>query len=775
MSMVEVALAAAAKGFRVFPAMANGKIALLTEWPVRATTDEETIKQWWSGQFETKSRKGRAFKIPASANVGICPGDDFVVIDVDTDVAHKNSGIAEFKKLIAEGLPQTLTVRTPSGGLHLYYKHPAGKLEVAGCDTKYVKSIASWRAKNEEDMTGIDIRGNKGFALAPGSLIDGVAYTVQSAVEPVELPEHIAKQLPFRRSRAKNDFDISDLPEHLKGCSLATDDSLQAGGSKFSGFPDKIPMGNRDSTLFSYACSWRERGYPTEHAMALMKELLTRVEQGDDPIDLETACDKVTRAYETYASGEKIIQDWTSLAIDDTGTTMEVPTRQLEDLKAGLKRFIFVEGGDRVVDTARHAEYAVLKLSEFKNSFRNIKFEFTPEGETKPKKVPFPEVWLGSKYRRTVREVGYHPIASNLAQSSTYKHRGEELYNLWVGSELVLPVVCIPEKCKPFLAHMEYIFGGDVESMNHFLDWMAFTVQYPHIRIQHAVLLIGDVGTGKGWIYKVLELMLGDQNVSVVGNQDLESDYNTWISRRTLAVIDDITPANGTALWDKVRSEITETSLEINRKFGNKGKEQIFANILIFSNHPDAICIDKKERRLWVYLSKVVRRSDGYYVGLFEWLSTEGPAHLMKAFLARDLSKFNPGMLPPQTRAKTRMFEANQSVVEQLIMDGISDKEGCFVGDIVCADLVEQFLLVRTNQDKLDPKVQSQLRRILVNLEGPLPQDRYRVNGRANALRLKCVRNWAKWGAASAEEITAEWQRARDESVKGRPNLAVVS
>ena len=60
-----------------------------------------TVAQWWSGQFETATKKGRKYKISANANVGICPGDDFIIVDVDTDVAHGSSGVAELKKLIS--------------------------------------------------------------------------------------------------------------------------------------------------------------------------------------------------------------------------------------------------------------------------------------------------------------------------------------------------------------------------------------------------------------------------------------------------------------------------------------------------------------------------------------------------------------------------------------------------------------------------------------------------------------------------------------------------
>lgn len=765
MSMLDAALAAANKGFRVFPVGANSKTPILACWPQLATRDETTIREWWSGNFKTKTKKGREFKIPADANIGICPGDDFVIVDVDTDITHGSSGVAELNKLIAEGLPKTFTVKTTSGGLHLYYKHPAGKLDVPGYDTSYVKSIGSWRQDDQtKPSSGIDVRGNKGQGIFVGSLIDGVPYTLQTDMDPVDLPDTIACQLPFKKARAANDFDIGNVPDHLKAATLVNDRSLEtSSASKYSEFPDVIKMGSRDHTLFAYACSWRQRGYPTHHAQALMKELWSRCEQGSDELTLEDAFEKIERAYNTYEAPPSA--DWTEVTTA-TGVVVEAQAEHVLNLQEALKRFMYVEQGDRVADISRHPQFGILKLNEFKNSFRNVTLEFTPSDSHKVQKVPLPEVWMKHKFRLTVRDVGYHPLPPATKElPSTYKYMGEELYNLWRGSALKLPETIDPGKCEIFMEHMRYMFNNDEESMGHFLDWIAYTVRYPQERIQHAVLMIGSHGTGKGWFYKVLELMLGAQNVSVVGNQDLESDFNTWVSQRTLAVIDDITPTNGVAMWDKIKSEITELVLEINRKYGGKGKERVFANILIFSNHADAIAINRDERRLWVYLSKVKRRSDEYYIRLFSWLKTDGPAHLMKAFMSRDLSKFNPGMLPPMTRAKSQMYEANQSIIEQLITDGIADSEGCFVGDIVCASLVEQFVLTRVADDKLDAKTQRMIRRLLVSLVGPLPQDRYRVPGKSNALRLKCIRNGDKWSEAGQEEIGQEYIKARDASI----------
>ena len=112
--MRETALGLAARGFKVFPITAGAKTPpLITSWQTKATTDTATIESWWT-QWP-------------NANVGIhCDG--LVVIDVDP----KNGGRESLAALEQEiTLEATYEVDTPSGGIHVYYRCPAGAAATA--------------------------------------------------------------------------------------------------------------------------------------------------------------------------------------------------------------------------------------------------------------------------------------------------------------------------------------------------------------------------------------------------------------------------------------------------------------------------------------------------------------------------------------------------------------------------------------------------------------------------------------------------------------------
>lgn len=90
-----------------------------------------------------------------NCNLAIRTGNGLAVIDVDV----KNSD--EGKKLILEKLkefPNTFTVQTPSGGYHFYYR---------------VDRLVKCRVRVHEE---IDIRGENGYVVGPGSCINGKLF-----------------------------------------------------------------------------------------------------------------------------------------------------------------------------------------------------------------------------------------------------------------------------------------------------------------------------------------------------------------------------------------------------------------------------------------------------------------------------------------------------------------------------------------------------------------------------------------------------------------------
>lgn len=146
------ALALAKRGFRVFPLEPDGRVPAITRWPERATTDPATIERWWRCPI---------MGWEADWGVGVATGGDLVVVDLD--VKNENNGVRAFEAmaLMYGGAPATLRVRTPSGGLHLYFR-----------------TEQQFRNSASKIAPGVDIRGEGGYVVGPGTVIGGKTYEI---------------------------------------------------------------------------------------------------------------------------------------------------------------------------------------------------------------------------------------------------------------------------------------------------------------------------------------------------------------------------------------------------------------------------------------------------------------------------------------------------------------------------------------------------------------------------------------------------------------------
>ncbi|MFK4761566.1 bifunctional DNA primase/polymerase [Microbacterium sp. ZW T5_45] len=107
---VSAALRLARAGWRVLPL--NGKKPFLTDWVNRATTDEDTIRDWWAEQ---------------DWNMGAVIPDNHIVIDIDP---HNGGSLAALEDLAGVEMPPTLSIVSGrgDGSVHLHYLRPFPKV-----------------------------------------------------------------------------------------------------------------------------------------------------------------------------------------------------------------------------------------------------------------------------------------------------------------------------------------------------------------------------------------------------------------------------------------------------------------------------------------------------------------------------------------------------------------------------------------------------------------------------------------------------------------------
>jgi hypothetical protein len=140
--MREHALALAARGFRVFKLEVWGKHPVVENWPESASCDADTVRAMWTLPW------GEAL----DNNVGVLAGGDLMVIDVDQKNGAHGDASLDYLVDSLELDVRTFTVRTPTGGRHIYFR--------TGAEVRN-----SVRALGD----GLDVRGWHGFVVGPGS------------------------------------------------------------------------------------------------------------------------------------------------------------------------------------------------------------------------------------------------------------------------------------------------------------------------------------------------------------------------------------------------------------------------------------------------------------------------------------------------------------------------------------------------------------------------------------------------------------------------------
>ena len=227
--MVDHALAAARRGFRVFPCQPLTKDPMRGfRWKRDATQDEATIRALWADTPD--------------ANIGAV-ADDMIIVDEDNK--NNKPGALEFEMLGINDA--TYTVATPNDGLHHYYAY-------AG--------LVSQRAIGQ----GLDVRASgKGYVIAPGSKLPNGEYVVAKDLPLLPAPPELVAICGQPRDPAKD--------PRVAVAELDTEANVQRVIEYLLHFAPPATEGERgDDQTYLVACRAKDLGVSEPVALDLMLE-----------------------------------------------------------------------------------------------------------------------------------------------------------------------------------------------------------------------------------------------------------------------------------------------------------------------------------------------------------------------------------------------------------------------------------------------------------------------------------------------------------------------
>ena len=237
----------------VFPLKPNEKTPVQPNFKALATTDHATIAGWWHQNHY---------------NLGYVPATGGETV-IDLDVHNRKDGGWELKKLmdsLGKKLPDTLTVRTPSGGAHLYFK-----------------GLAPYDKINF--LPGVDVMCHKRYVVLPPSVTKDGKYEVTDNIPPAELPQWFIDEMLRRKGGAAGSPKPETKPINLT-VDADTPDKIAAAVEIIRNWPEAVE-GQRNDQLFQLACELCKAGVSEGKARELYAE------HGMDRIHLEADATEV--------------------------------------------------------------------------------------------------------------------------------------------------------------------------------------------------------------------------------------------------------------------------------------------------------------------------------------------------------------------------------------------------------------------------------------------------------------------------------------------------
>lgn len=233
-------------------------------------------------------------------------------------------------------------------------------------------------------------------------------------------------------------------------------------------------------------------------------------------------------------------------------------------------------------------------------------------------------------------------------------------------------------------AHCERLVP-EPEVREHIYNVMAFKLQYPARKINHAVLMGGTPGCGKDLLWAPFIWAVcgaGKKNLSVISDDKIDGQWGYHYECEVLVLNELKEPEarERRALANRLKPVIAAPpdTLTVNRKGLHPYEANNKLFVLSFSNHFAPISIESDDRRWMCVWTHAETMPAGEGLSLLNWYEAGGYAAVAGWLAARDVAAFDNGMRAPMTDWKASMVENSLSLSESAILGFIRGGEGLF-------------------------------------------------------------------------------------------------
>jgi phage/plasmid primase-like uncharacterized protein len=220
--------------------------------------------------------------------------------------------------------------------------------------------------------------------------------------------------------------------------------------------------------------------------------------------------------------------------------------------------------------------------------------------------------------------------------------------------------------CMQIRVLLSHLCDGNEDLETWILRWLAYPLRNPGAKMETSIIMHGDEGSGKNFFFeKVVKAIYGEYGY-VIGNAQLESNFNDWASMKLFMVADEVvTRAELKQMKGKLKYLVAGDTVIVNPKGLPEHAEKNQMNFVFLSNELQPLALDKTDRRYLVVWTPPALGAD-FYKGVWKEIEAGGIEAFYHYLVHElDMGDFNEHTKPLYNEAKDNLIEKSLAPAER--------------------------------------------------------------------------------------------------------------
>lgn len=658
------------------------------------------IKNWQNLDIDTEINWEYA------KNIGVLCGKKSGIVCLDID--KKDRGVEIFNKLISKyGIIDGPVEITPNGGYHYIFEYN-NKIKHLKSDSKMVKL-------NGETI-GIDLKTNGGqFVVTPSvNRQNKKAYMWiknrhPEDIEVPEMPDWLVDLLTY--GNLDDELNIVE-PSSIKNSKKndLNNDNKQKNRRTFentdaeymwhllillpvSEWDDYTSWLNLGMIIFNFYEGnelstykvWGEfskiskkydgdkieekiRTFKNEGKLLGLSTLEKKVQEYK-PIEYQNLRNRFRKQEDVNVRSDFNSNDqycWLDFHKEFNGKVFEDEQDMLDNILPNLKRvFAIIEHKAGYVVRKEDCEDNIFTIVDRNKKFTKMNFNYAPgktndKGKEKNKNINIKFTKFIDVYLNSI------PMYGGIC-CKPINNENNRAFNVWQGYRAKIVEEVDMTKVQPWLDFIKEIWANNDETVyNYLITWLYYILIRPETMTKVAIFAhSANQGVGKNTFTDFLhQYVIGNHTCGEVsGLEPLVKNFNKILEGKKLVIVNETSSAKDAfyANFNKMKNIITDKSLYIEPKGREAYNVDNLLNLIIFSNHANAIMLEKTDRRyLCLDINEKYMQNTKFFKNLHETIMNQECAnHFYTYFINYDPDNLVNVFIPPVTELKQDLIDSN--------------------------------------------------------------------------------------------------------------------